>query len=151
MYYTHEYSNEIFEDYADCKEDLIINMDICDYAEHVCFEEILRKFFRRKSSDEFCAWLENLVHIASVKDGAIVHFPHSAYEYMKVCDKNGIGGVVRFLHGEYINTRDLEAEGLGVMCEIAYDNLDRMYYSDDEEDIDDAGIAMRESLGNNWW
>lgn len=95
--------------------------------------------------------MKNLVHIGSVQDGAIVRFPHSAYEYMKVCDKNGIGGVVRLLHVEYINTRDLEAEGLGVMCEVAYDNLDRMYYSDDEEDIDDANIIMYEPLGNNWW
>ena len=47
---------------------------------------------------------------------------------MKVCDKNGIGGVVRLLHGEYIDTRDLEAEGLGIMCEVAYENLDDMYY-----------------------
>ena len=72
--------------------------------------------------------MKNLVHIGSVQDGAIVHFPHSAYEYMKVCDKNGIGGVVRLLYGEYINIRDLEAEGLGVMCEVAYDNLNDMYY-----------------------
>ena len=72
--------------------------------------------------------MKNLVHIGSVQNGAIVHFPHSAYEYMKVCDKNGIGGVVRLLYGEYINIRDLETEGLGVMCEIAYENLDDMYY-----------------------
>ena len=72
--------------------------------------------------------MKNLVHIGSVQNGAIVHFPHSAYEYMKVCDKNGIGGVVRLLYGEYINIRDLETEGLGVMCGIAYENLDDMYY-----------------------
>ena len=95
--------------------------------------------------------MKNLVHIGSVNDGAIVRFPHSAYEYMKVCDKNGIGGVVRLLHIEYINIRDLEVEGLGVMCEVAYDNLDRMYYSDDEENIDDASTVMYEPLGNNWW
>ena len=72
--------------------------------------------------------MKNLVHIASVKDGAIVHFPHSACEYMKVCDKNGIGGVIRLSYGEYINTRDLEAEGLGIMCEVAYNSLDDMYF-----------------------
>ena len=72
--------------------------------------------------------MKSLVHIASVKDGAIVHFPNSAYEYMKVCDENGIGGVVRLLYGEYIDTRDLETEGLGVMCEVAYDSLDDMYF-----------------------
>ena len=74
--------------------------------------------------------MENLVHVASVNDGAIVHFPHSAYDYMKVCDENGIGGVVRLPYGEYINTRDLDKEGLGIMCEVAYDNIDKMYYSE---------------------
>ena len=74
--------------------------------------------------------MKNLIHIDSVTKGAIVHFPNSAYEYMKVCDENGIGGVVRLLHGEYINTRDLETEGLGVMCEVTYDNLDDMYYQE---------------------
>lgn len=77
--------------------------------------------------------MKNLVHIGSVKDGTIVHFPHSVYEYMKVCDRNGVGGVVRLMRGEYINTRDLEREGLGVMCKIAYENLDRMYYDEEEE------------------
>ena len=72
--------------------------------------------------------MKNLVHIGSVQNGAIVHFPHSAYEYMKVCDKNGIGGVVCLSYGEYIDTRDLEAEGLGIMCEVAYDSLDDMYF-----------------------
>lgn len=72
--------------------------------------------------------MKNFVHIASVKDGTIVRFPLSAYEYMKVCDKNGIGGVVDLFHGKYINIRDLEAEGLSILCEIAYDNLDDMYY-----------------------
>ena len=82
--------------------------------------------------------MKNLIHIASVKDGAIVRFPHSACEYMKVCDKNGIGGVVRLPYGRYINTRDLNNEGLGMMCEIAYEDLDRMYYPDSYKDIDDA-------------
>ena len=42
-------------------------------------------------------------------------------------------------------------EGLGMMCEIVHEDLDRMYYPDSYKDIDDADIAMRESLGNNWW
>lgn len=74
--------------------------------------------------------MKNLVHIGSVQDGAIVHFPHSVYEYMKVCDKNGIGGVVHLLYGRYINIRDLNNEGLGMMCEIAYEDLNGMYYPD---------------------
>lgn len=95
--------------------------------------------------------MKNLVHIASVKDGAIVHFPYSVCEYMKVCDKNGNGGVVRLPYGRYINTRDLNNEGLGMMCEIVHEDLDRMYYPDSYKGIDDADIATRESLGNNWW
>lgn len=95
--------------------------------------------------------MKNLVHIASVKDGAIVQFPNSIFEYMKVCDRNGTGGVVHLLYGKYISAKDLEAESLGVMCRVAYDNLDELYYSDDEENMDDAEIAMRESLGDNWW
>ena len=74
--------------------------------------------------------MKNLVHIGSVQDGAIVHFLHSACEYMKVCDKNGNGGVVRLPYGRYINTRDLNNEGLDMMCEIIYEDLDRMYYPD---------------------
>ena len=70
--------------------------------------------------------MKNLIHIASVKDGAIVHFPHSAFEYMKVCDKNGNGGVVHLPFGRYINTRDLNNEGLGMMCEIIYEDLDEI-------------------------
>ena len=76
--------------------------------------------------------MKNLVHIGFIKDGAIVRFPNSVYEYMKVCDRNGVGGVVHLINGEYINTRDLEREGLGVMCAVAYENLDRMYYDEEE-------------------
>lgn len=98
----------------------------------------------------------NLVHIASVTDGAIVSFPHSAYAYMKVCDSNGIGGVVRLSTGSYIPTRELEAEGLGLKCHVDFPTIDRMYAEtidteEDEDEIDDYAIAMRESLGKNWW
>ena len=82
--------------------------------------------------------MKNLIHIASVKDGAIVRYPHSVCEYMKVCDKNGIGGVVRLPYGRYINTRDLNNEGLGMMCKIAYEDLDKMYYPDSYNDINYA-------------
>jgi hypothetical protein len=34
-----------------------------------------------------------------------------------------------------------------------YDDFEERYEyeNDDEEDIDDASVAMRESLGDNWW
>ena len=73
--------------------------------------------------------MKNLVHIDSVTKGAIINFPHSACEYMKVCDENGIGGVVRLPYGRYINIKDLGRDGLDVMCEIIYDDLDKMYSS----------------------
>lgn len=54
-------------------------------------------------------------HIGFIKDGTILHFPNSVYDYMKVCDRNGIGGVVNLSTGLYISTSDLEKEGLSPM------------------------------------
>lgn len=34
------------------------------------------------------------IHVGFVKEGTILHFPNSVYDYMKVCDRNGVGGVV---------------------------------------------------------
>lgn len=95
-----------------------------------------------------------MVHVSSVKDGTIITFPCSVASYMKVCDKEGVGGVVRLPDGYYISVRDLEAEGLGTKCEIEYPNIYHINaepYDTEEVEIDDAAIAMRESLGNNWW
>lgn len=47
------------------------------------------------------------MHIGFVRDGAIVHFTHSARDFMKVCDRNGHGGVVDLFSGEYIAVEDL--------------------------------------------
>lgn len=52
------------------------------------------------------------IHIGFIKEGTILHFPNSVYDYMKVCDRNGIGGVVNLSTGLYISTSDLEKEGL---------------------------------------
>lgn len=54
-------------------------------------------------------------HIGFIKEGTILHFPNSAYDYMKVCDRNGVGGVVNLSTGLYISTLDLEKEGLSPM------------------------------------
>ena len=61
MYYTNEYNDKKFDDYTDCKEDLITNTSIYDYADRIDSYEILRKFFRKKSNEEFCLWLENAI------------------------------------------------------------------------------------------
>ena len=57
------------------------------------------------------------IHIGVVKEGTIFYFPNSEYEYMKVCDRNGIGGVVNLSTGLYISTSDLEKEGLSPMID----------------------------------
>lgn len=59
MYYTHEYSHEIFNTFEECENDLIQSIDIVEYAERIGSDEILRKFFRRKSDEEFLSWFEN--------------------------------------------------------------------------------------------
>ena len=57
------------------------------------------------------------IHIGFVKEGTIFYFPNSEYEYMKVCDRNGVGGVVNLSTGLYILTSDLEKEGLPSMID----------------------------------
>ena len=71
--------------------------------------------------------------VGSVKDGSIICFPTSIFMFMKVCDKNGHGGVVRLYGGKYIGSESLEAENLGLYCNVVYDDIDKMYY-DGEED-----------------
>ena len=60
------------------------------------------------------------IHIGFIKEGTILHFPNSVCDYMKVCDRNGDGGVVNLSTGLYISTSDLEKEGLSQMidCKI---------------------------------
>jgi hypothetical protein len=48
------------------------------------------------------------MHVSNIRDGAIVNFEHSASDYLKVCDRNGIGGVVNLATGLYIVVKDLE-------------------------------------------
>lgn len=55
------------------------------------------------------------IHVGFIKEGTILHFPNSVYDYMKVCDRNGVGGVVNLSTGLYISTSDLENEGLSPM------------------------------------
>lgn len=61
-------------------------------------------------------------HIGFIKEGTILDFPNSAYTYMKVCDRNGVGGVVNLSTGLYIPTSDLEKEGLSPMIDCPAEN-----------------------------
>ena len=72
-------------------------------------------------------------HVSSLPDGAVIAFPHSAYVYLKVCDRNGKGGVVRLYHGEYIAVSDLEHEGLGTQAKVVAADIDKLYTEDSEE------------------
>lgn len=72
-------------------------------------------------------------HIASVQDGAIVCFPHSAYYFMKVCDRSGTGGVVRLSRGLYIATNDLAYYGLDTNVQVVADSLDDFLMGDENE------------------
>lgn len=61
-----------------------------------------------------------LYHIGQVREKKIVRFVNdeSGRDFMKVCDKNGCGGVVDLTRGAYIPCRDLEDEGLSKYCRI---------------------------------
>lgn len=74
-----------------------------------------------------------IVHYASVKDGAIVQFPFSAYYFLKVCTRRGEGGVVNLWTGELLTKSDLETDGLGVYCKVISDSLDKFVTEGEEE------------------
>lgn len=57
-------------------------------------------------------------HIGFIKEGTILDFPNSAYTYMKVCDRNGVGGIVNLSTGRYIAIDDLIKEGLPIIGEV---------------------------------
>ena len=63
------------------------------------------------------------IHIGSIKEGTIFHFPNSVYDYMKVCNKNGVGGVVNLSTGLYISTSDLEKEGLSSIIDCTTEEI----------------------------
>ena len=66
------------------------------------------------------------IHIGFIKEGTILHFPNSVYDYMKVCDRNGVGGVVNLSTGRYIAIDDLTKEGLPIIGEVV--SLEDTYY-----------------------
>jgi hypothetical protein len=47
--------------------------------------------------------------LASVPDGSVIQFSHSARYYLKVCGEDGIGGVVALDNGLYVKTSDLSS------------------------------------------
>lgn len=50
-------------------------------------------------------------YLSFIPDGTLIRFPNSADLYIKVCGKNGIGGVVAIDSGKYVESRDLRDFG----------------------------------------
>ena len=57
--FVHEYSDEEFETYDDCREDLQGQIDSDDIIEHFGYSTstLISKFLTRKSDQEFLQWL----------------------------------------------------------------------------------------------
>ena len=72
--------------------------------------------------------MSELVNIITVPDGAIVLFPNSLPEYMKVCNSyDRRGGVVDLSCGRLIPCGRLEKEGLGFVCEIINNSFNEYF------------------------
>lgn len=58
-YFVHEYSDKQFETYEECRDDLLIELEEEDIANHFDFTkpEILHKFLQRKTNEDFIQWL----------------------------------------------------------------------------------------------
>jgi hypothetical protein len=72
-------------------------------------------------------------HIGSIHDGHIVEFPHSTRTFMKVCTRNGLGGVVDIATGELIMTTDLPQYGFDVWCSEHYGERAIVQYEVEDE------------------
>ena len=57
--FVHEYSDKEFEDYEDCREDLMEYVDSDDIIQHFEYSvsTLISKFLNRKNDQEFLQWL----------------------------------------------------------------------------------------------
>lgn len=82
-----------------------------------------------------------LNHIGCIPDGHLVKFPNSAQTFMKVCTRDGLGGVVDIATGELIMTKDLHKHDFDVWCSERYgERIDIQYEVEDEipDDVDES-------------
>ena len=63
MYYVHEYSDEEFETYEECRDDLAECLDEQDIISELdlSVEEIISHFWRRANNQNFINWLEDKI------------------------------------------------------------------------------------------
>ena len=78
-----------------------------------------------------------LDHIGGIPNGHIVEFPHSARTFMKVCTREGLGGVVDIVTGELIMTSDLPRYGLDMWCSERYGERASIQYEVEEGEEDE--------------
>lgn len=64
--FVHEYSDEEFATYEDCRDDLMSEIDSDDIIEHmeVSISDMISHFLRRTSDKEFNTWLDEQINIA---------------------------------------------------------------------------------------
>lgn len=57
--FVHEYSNQEFENYEDCREDLMERIDSSDIIQHFEYSTstLISKFLNRKNNEDFIQWL----------------------------------------------------------------------------------------------
>ena len=63
MYYVHEYSDEQFETYEECRDDLYGQIDEDDIYDHIdlTVPEIIHQFCRRANNQNFINWFEEKI------------------------------------------------------------------------------------------
>ena len=63
MYYVHEYSEEEFETYEECRENLLGCLEEQDIVEKLdlSLEEIISHFGRRANNQTFIDWLDDKI------------------------------------------------------------------------------------------
>ena len=64
--FVHEYSDEYFDSYEECRNDLIPEIDSDDIIEHleISISDIISHFRHRTSDKKFNAWLDEQIDIA---------------------------------------------------------------------------------------
>ena len=64
--FVHEYSDEYFDSYEECRDDLMSEIDSDDIIEHleVSISDIISHFQRRTDDKEFNTWLNEQIDIA---------------------------------------------------------------------------------------
>ena len=63
MYFVHEYSDEQFETYEECRDDLYEQIDEDDVNDHIdlTVPEIIHQFCRRANNQNFINWFEEKI------------------------------------------------------------------------------------------